>query len=135
MQVTTGTKVTVAFPQSLLVYSSGAIYLEFFFLIAPVSLLLWLISGIVLRGRGQATTFWVLAVLSSSIESALQGPAILAAAEGAVDPLAFGLYALHNFGFNFAAAVLFRRYGLLAPVFVRLGDYMVWHVLFGNLFL
>ncbi len=135
MQATTASKITVAFPQSLLVYSSGAIYLEFLFLIAPVSLLLWLISGVMLRGRGQVPTFWVLAVLSSSIEAALQGPAVLAAAEGAVDPLAFGLYALHNFGFNFGAAMLFRRYGLLAPVLVRLGDYLVWHVLFGNLFL
>jgi hypothetical protein len=135
MQEVTGTKVTVGFPQSLLTYSSGAIYLEFMFLVAPVSLLLWLISNVILRGRAQAPTFWVLAVLASTIESALQGPAVLAAAQGAIDPLAFGLYAVHNFGFNFGAAVLFRRYGLLAPVLVRLGDYMIWHVLFGNLFL
>jgi hypothetical protein len=26
----------------------------------------------------------------------------------------------------------FRRYGLLAPVAVRLGNYMVWHVAYGN---
>jgi hypothetical protein len=30
---------------------------------------------------------------------------------------------------------LFRRYGLLAPILVRLGHYMVWHVVYGNVFL
>ena len=41
---------------------------------------------------------------------------------------------MHSYAFNFAAAVSFRHYGLLAPVLVRLGNYMVWHVLYGNFF-
>jgi hypothetical protein len=126
--------VTVAFPGSLLVYSSGAIYLELLFLIAPVSLLLWLISRVLLRGRAQTPTFWVLAVLSSAAEPGLQGAAVVAQAQGTIEPLAVALYAIHGFAFNFAAAALFRRYGLLAPILVRLGNYMVWHVLFGNFF-
>jgi hypothetical protein len=112
-----------------------------------VSLLLWLmalaptrsvISGVALRGRGQTVTFWVLAVLTSAIELAEQGPAVVASAAAAgtsIDVLGIVLYAVHNFSFNLSAAVLFRRYGLLAPILVRVGNYLVWHILFGHLYL
>jgi hypothetical protein len=135
LQLTTGRDVIVGFPGSLLVYSSGAISMELIFLLAPVPLLLWLISTVALRGRGQAPTFWALAVLSAAAEPLLQGTAVVLSAGGTIAPPAIGLYAAHGFAFNFGAAVLFRRYGLLAPVLVRLGNYMVWHVLYGTLFL
>lgn len=57
------------------------------------------------------------------------------AAVAPVGPLAFGLMALSIFGFNFSAAVMLRRYGLLGPVILRVGSYMVWHVFYGTLFL
>jgi hypothetical protein len=28
--------------------------------------------------------------------------------------------------------VYFRRYGFLVAIVVRLGDYLVWHVIYGN---
>jgi hypothetical protein len=125
---------TVAFPSSLLVYTAGAIKWELLFLLLPVPLVLWLISGVVLRGRGQSRMFWGLAALSAAIEPAMQGIPLLILANGAVGPAAFAAYAVHSYAFNFAAAVSFRRYGLLAPVLVRLGNYLVWHVAFGNFF-
>jgi hypothetical protein len=103
--------------------------------VLPVSLLLWLIAGVVLRGRGEAPIFWVLALLASAIEPLQQGPDVLAAAGGSITMLGFALYAVHSFGFNFSAAVLFRRYGLLAPILVRVGNYIIWHILFGHLYL
>jgi hypothetical protein len=33
---------------------------------------------------------------------------------------------------NILAVVFFRRYGLLAPIPLRLGEYVVFHVLYGN---
>jgi hypothetical protein len=41
---------------------------------------------------------------------------------------------VESFGHNFASAVLFRRYGLLAAILVRLAYYLVWHVGYGNFF-
>jgi hypothetical protein len=123
---------TVAFPASLLVYSAGAIKWELLFLLFPVPLLLWLVSGVVLRGRSQARTFWGLAALSAAAEPLLQGVPLLLLSGGAIGPAAFAAYAAHGYAFNFAAAVGFRRAGLLAAVLVRLGDYLVWHVLYGN---
>jgi hypothetical protein len=134
LEATTG-PVTVAFPGSLLVYSAGAITMEMLFLLLPLPPLLWLISVVILRGRGQAPTFWVLALLSAAAEPLLQGTTVVMAAAGTIGPLAIGLYAVHGFAFNFTAAALFRRYGMLAPILVRLGHYMIWHVLYGNFFL
>ena len=138
LQQITGTKVTVGFPQSLVVYTSFSAFLELLYLVLPVSLLLWLIAGVFLRSRGETTTYWVLALLASAIELADQGSSIVAsatAAGGSFDLVGIVLYAVHSFGFNFSAAVLFRRYGLLAPILVRVGNYIVWHILFGHLYL
>ena len=33
---------------------------------------------------------------------------------------------------NVLAVVLFRRYGLLAPLALRWGEYLIWHILYGN---
>ena len=134
LEATTG-PVTVDFPASLLTYSAGAITMEMLFLLLPLPPLLWLISVIILRGRGQTPTFWVLAVISAAAEPLLQGTTVVMAAAGTIGPLAIGLYAVHGFAFNFTAVALFRRYGLLAPILVRLGHYMIWHVLYGNFFL
>lgn len=138
LQAQTGQKITISFPQSLLVYTSLSPVLELYYLLLPVSLLLWLISGVALRGRGQTATFWVLAVLAATIELAEQAPAVVASATAAgvsIDVLGIALYVVHNFGFNLSAAALFRRYGLLAPILVRVGNYLVWHILFGHLYL
>jgi hypothetical protein len=43
------------------------------FLLLPLPPLLWLISGVLFRGRGQTPTFWALAVLSAAAEPLLQG--------------------------------------------------------------
>jgi hypothetical protein len=135
LQATMGTKITVGFPQSLVVYTSLAPFLELEYLVLPVSLLLWLVASVVLRGRGETAIFWVLALLTSAIEPLLQGPDVIAAAGGSITGLGIALYAVHSFGFNLSAAALFRRYGLLAPILVRVGNYLVWHILFGHLYL
>lgn len=42
------------------------------------------------------------------------------------------LYA-SGFAFNLTQAYFFRQYGFLAALSVRLGDYLVWHIIYGNL--
>jgi hypothetical protein len=124
----------VAFPASLLVSTAGAIKYELEYLLFVVPTLLWLVSNIAVRGRGQTQTLWVLAALSAAIEPATQGIPLFTLANGAISPAAFAGYLVQSYAFNFAAAVSFRRYGLLAPILVRLGNYLVWHVLYGNFF-
>jgi hypothetical protein len=128
-----GSAFTVGFPGSLWVYSGGAVKWEALFRLVPIPILLWLISGLALRGRGQQRTFWALALLTSSIEPfVLQGVPLLILSQGAITPPVFAAYAVHSFAFNLSAAVLFRRAGLLSPVLLRLVYYLIWHVGYGN---
>jgi hypothetical protein len=116
-------------PGSLLFYSGGAILVEVFYRLLPVPLLLWLVSNVLLRGRGQIQVFWVLALLSSLIEPATQdldgfkfGASLLLVASGFVP----------DFLLNLAQVVMFRNYGFVASIVTRVGMYLVWHVAYGN---
>jgi hypothetical protein len=115
-------------PASLVFYPGGAIIVEVFYRLLPIPLLLWLASNLLLRGRGQQGIFWVLAILTSAIEPGTQNLAML---DRGLAPFA----ALFGFGFavNLSQAAVFRRAGFLAALVVRLGDYFVWHVLYGGL--
>jgi hypothetical protein len=116
-------------PGSLLFYPGGAIWIEVFYRLLPVPLLLWLVSSLLLRGRAQTQVFWVLAVLSSLIEPTAQD----------LDGLRFGASVLFvasqfipDFLFNLTQAVLFRNYGFVASIVTRVAMYLIWHVTYGN---
>jgi hypothetical protein len=130
VEALTGQAVNVAFPGSLLVYSAAAIHQVLRFVLFPLPVLLWLISSVLLRGRGRAPTFWVLAVLVSAVEPSLQSMAVVSLFGPAVVATIF----VGGFAANFASAVFLRRYGLVAAILVRLGNYVVWHILYGNFF-
>ncbi len=117
------------FPGPLLFYSGGAVIVEVFYRLLPIPLLLWLVSNLALRGGHRESVFWVLAALTSLIEpatqdlAALQRPGLEAAAAAV-----FGI----DYVLNFVQAVMFRRYGFLAAIVVRMSTYVVWHVIYGN---
>jgi hypothetical protein len=90
--------------------------------------LLWLISNVLLRGRGQGQMFWVLAVLTSLIEPGQQDLMYLQAS-GVL--LAASQFA-PDFVLNLTQAAMFRRSGYLASILVRVATYLVWHVVYGN---
>lgn len=112
--------VMVPFPGSLFVYSAGAVFVEVVFRLLPIPLLLWLISSLLLRGRGQEPVFWVLAVLSSLIEPLTQG-----VVTSVLPPLPWAVVLALTFSVNMAQVALFRRYGLLSAITLRLAFYVV----------
>lgn len=115
------------FPGSLLFYPGGAILVEVVYRLLPIPLLLWLFT-VVSRGRGQEIAFWALAALTSLIEPVQQDlPDFRAGTEIAVFLNFAGDYAL-----NFTQAFMFRRYGFLTSIVVRVAFYLVWHVAYGN---
>lgn len=120
------TSINVPFPASLFFYPAGAIITEILYRLAPLPLLLWLISNVVLRHRLERQVFWVLAVLVSLIEPASQ----VAAFQG--HAVVMALLSLWIFAFNLLAVWLFRSYGFLAPLTLRLAYYLVWHVIGGG---
>jgi len=58
----------IEFPASVLIYPGGAIIVEVIYRLLLIPLLLWLISGVILRGRHEQRVFWVSAVLTSLLE-------------------------------------------------------------------
>jgi len=126
----------VYFPASLLVYSGGIVLVEAIFRIFAIPFLFWLISNLILRGRGQNQTFWALAILLSLFEPITQGLGIIFLKPSA-DPVMLLLtqfvpYFITNYPLNLGQAVFFRKYGFLASFAMRLGFYIMWHVVYGN---
>lgn len=117
----------IAFPASLYVYTAGAVVVESLYRLIPIPILYALIARVLLKGRGEAVVFWMLAALTSLIEPLSQAP--LAGKEPSLVWLVFGL----AFVFNMLEAGLLRRYGWLAPLLARLMFYGVWHVALGPL--
>jgi hypothetical protein len=124
-----GVLYNVPWPGSALFYPGGAVLVEVFYRLLPVPLLLWLICGLLLRGRRQSSAFWTLAVLTSFIEPTTQDLGVL---QYGVSPLVAGSEWLTDFSFNFCQAALFRRYGFVAAIATRVAMYLVWHTAYGN---
>jgi hypothetical protein len=119
--------INVPFPESILFYSGGAIVVEALYRLILITLPLWLIANVILRKRGQAPVFWVLALLTSALEPV-----------GLIDILAGYPYlmlvmAVAGYGFNVFEAWLFWRHGFIAPLVFRLAFYLVWHIVGGVL--
>ncbi len=118
-------KVNIDFPASLWIYPGGAIIVEVVYRLFLIPVLLWLISSLLLKGRGQTQTFWTLAILTSFTEPLTQD----------LDALPLGVVMLvavllKGFGLNFIQATLFRKYGFLAAIVMRVAFYLIWHVVY-----
>jgi len=114
------------FAPMFLAFSIGApVIVEVVYRLLLIPLLLWVISNVILRGRGQTPTFWVLAVLLSAFEPLGQ------ASDLRVLPVpVMVIDAALQYALNLTQAAFFRKYGFLASILVRAGFYLVWHVVY-----
>lgn len=130
----TGSDIHVNFPLSIPYYTYGALFLEIFLRLFCVTLLVWLISNVLLRGKWQTPVFWLAAFVVAFYEPM---PYML---EDFTGKTSLGsLYVVFStvtgslFISNVIAAYLFRKYGFLAPVVMRLSHYLIWHIIYGGL--
>ena len=130
----TGSDIHVKFPLSIPYYTYGALFLEIFLRLFCVPLLVWLVSNVILRGKWQTPIFWLAAGVVAFYEPM---PYMM---EDFAGKTPFGyLYVVFGAVFgslfisNVVAAYLFRRYGFLAAVVMRLSHYLIWHVIYGGL--
>jgi len=98
---------------------------EAFYRLVPIPLLLWLISNVVLKKRAQSQVFWILALLTSLIEPLTQDLDL-----GQFGMLLMASVFLLDYGLNLTQAALFRKYGFLAAIIMRVAYYVVWHILY-----
>lgn len=109
------------FPYSILHYATGAIFSEVYYRLIPLTLVMALARKF--AKRYVETLFVVLALLTALWEPLLQWP------QG---PGWFVAYCVvSGFAFNLIQAWLLRKYGFLAALCVRLGHYLLWHILLG----
>lgn len=113
---------TQPFPYAVLLYFSGALEVEVFYRLVPLTLLL-LIGTAFKQGKYYQVFFWVAAVLTSLREPLEQLP------DGGLLLIVYSL--VTGFGMNFLQASWYRKAGFLASLFIRLGHYLIWHILLG----
>jgi hypothetical protein len=110
------------FPYSLFLYTAGALEIELYYRMLPLTLFL-LADRYLFKGRHKTKILWVLGVITSLIEPILQFP------DGAWWLM---LYAtLSGIAMNAWQFYNYQRYGFLASLLVRLGHYAIWHILLG----
>jgi len=125
------------YPLSLFIYTSGTVIIEAIFRLFLFPVLLWLISYVILKKRWLEQTFWVLILLFSFLEP-------LGQLSGQMTPKVmenFGQFfvtmflpmLLTNYPMGVVQAYLFRKYGFLASFMVRMGYYIIWHIVYGSL--
>ena len=119
----------VPLPCSIPVYLTGGIFLELLYHFIPILLLMWVVSGLVLKDRYQNRVFLISAILLALWEPAMQLVGMLSM--GMLTSFVFAIFLLvFVFIANIIPLALFRRYGFLAPVVFRLADYLLWHIIF-----
>lgn len=110
------------FPYSILLYFSGALDVEVFYRLIPIVLVLFIFSKIK-NGKYQNQAFWVMAILTSLREPLEQMPS------GANWFIGYAL--ISGFAMNFIQAIYFKKSGFIANLSLRLGHYLIWHILLG----
>jgi len=114
------------FPASLPYFLYGGIVSEILFRLFPLPLLVWLISSLLLRGRGQEPASWAAVVLSSLIEPLSQVGAMVML--GMTSGLGIASVLLLVFSANLAQERLFRTSGFGASLLMRLMLYSLLHI-------
>lgn len=121
-------------PLSIPFYAYGALLLEIMLRLFTIPLLVWLFSNVILRGRWQTQVFWIAVVIAALYEplphmreqfGGVSGFAgLIVIIKWAIEPL---------FLANVVSGYLFRRYGFLAALVMRLSFYLIWHIFYGGL--
>lgn len=110
------------FPYSIFLYSSGALEVELYYRLIPITVLLF-INQFFFTGKYRNGLIVMLAIITSLIEPIQQFPS------GA---LWFVIYAtISGIAMNAWQFKSYMKYGFLASLAVRLGHYLVWHILLG----
>ncbi len=110
------------FPYSTLLYSSGGVEVELYYRMIPLTVLLF-INIFLFKGRWRSYFIIVIGVLTSIVEPIQQFP------DGA---WWFIVYAtLSGVAMNAWQFRSYLKYGFVASLAVRLGHYLIWHVLLG----
>lgn len=121
------TSIHLELPFSIFVYTAASIIVESIYHLIPIGILFWIISHLLLKGKGKKYIFWILAVIFSLLEPISQ---LVAFELFSVSVFILGILI---FSFNLLLCFVMLRYGVLTAILTRWSFYIVWHVLVGPL--
>lgn len=111
------------FPYSVFLYTSGAFEVEVFYRLIPLTVSLLLVKKWLRQEQHLTLLFWVVALLTSLREPIEQWQS---------GNLWFVWYAcISGFLFNLLGVICLRKAGFMASMFLRLGHYLLWHIVLG----
>lgn len=123
------------FPTSLTASIAAGIGEEIVFRLFFVSFWLWLISSLLLKGKGKNTIFWIVTAFSAVAFSLGHLPSIMFSFSyttfAQIPVMLLFEIILLNGVLSFFAAYYFRKYGFLAAVGIHFWTDVVWHIMYG----
>jgi hypothetical protein len=127
-----GTEIQTRFPDSLIVFLLAGLVEEIIVHLFLTTLLIWLISGVILKNRYQQTIFWLVAVGVAILYWLLQLSAIRT-----YFPEKFSVVLAIQLLFVITTTItvgayFFRKSGFLAALSLRYGFYLIWHIVWGG---
>ena len=120
----------VKFPASLVAYPLAGILEEIIFRLFLTTTIVWIISEMLLRGRWQEVVFWGTSIFLG-IFYTLSQINIYYSLMGTLDLLTVAQFFIMIAANFIVAALLYRKFGFLAALSMRMGDYLIWHILWG----
>ena len=123
------------FPTSLTASIAAGIGEEIVFRLFFISFWLWLISALLLKGKGKNTIFWIVTTFSAVAFSLGHLPSIMFSFNystfAQIPAMLLFEIILLNGVLSFFTAHYFRKYGFLAAVGIHFWTDIVWHVFYG----
>ncbi|MEE8419504.1 MAG: CPBP family glutamic-type intramembrane protease [Dehalococcoidales bacterium] len=123
------------FPASIVASLAAGIGEEVLFRLFFISLWVWVISRLILKGRWQNRIFWIITGLSALAFSLGHIPSAMIIfgldSVSEIPPAILAEMLLLNGTVSVVAAYYFRKFGFLAPVGIHFWTDVVWHVIWG----
>lgn len=117
----------VSFPYSIPFYFGGAVITNIIYYLIIIPIAVFIVSTKLLKGKAEDKVFWSIGILVALIEP-LTNPGInYITQHGAMGIPVILLVLL----FNLLSIWLIRKYGFISAIFLRVGDYIVWHIIYG----
>lgn len=122
----------IKFPASLVAYPLAGILEEIIFRLFLTTTLVWMLSNMLLRGKWQEVVFWMVNVFLGvfyTLSQLSQYQSLV----GTIDILVLARFFVVIAVYFLLAAYYYRKYGFLAAISMRLGDYLVWNIVWGGI--
>jgi len=116
----------IAFPFSIPLYFGGAILVNILYYLIPIPIVVYLISTKLLKGKAEGIVFWSVGIAIALFEP-LTNPGISIIQQVGIIAIPLTLFVLI---FNLTTILFIRKFGFIAAIFLRLGHYAIWHILY-----